>query len=114
HVGEKKNDYLSLLKRKRTSKWDENFKPCKKFLKLDVKNLSRRSRWGADYEKTFTPVPMANIPPEIDPDQFEILIRKYRLEDISRRLNTNDWENADPDLRSPSPDPVYDSRSGKR
>jgi splicing factor 1 len=64
---------------------------------------------------------MANIPADIDPDQFEILIRKlpltigkYRLDDISMRLNTNDWENADPDLRSPSPEPTYDSRSGKR
>jgi len=26
----------------------------------------------------------------------------------------NDWESADPDLRSPSPEPIYDSKSGVR
>ena len=64
-----KPDYLTLLSRKRKSRWDDNFKPY-------IKNLSRRSRWGAEYEKTFIPVPFSNIPPDVDPDQFEILIRK--------------------------------------
>jgi splicing factor 1 len=36
------------------------------------------------------------------------------LEDLTRRLLTSDFENVDPDLRSPSPEPVYDSKSGLR
>jgi len=39
---------------------------------------------------------------------------KFRLEDISRRLSCNDWENIDPDLRSPSPEPIYDPKTGIR
>src|SRR5688572_24275038 len=102
-----KPDYLSLFNRKKRSRWDENFKPY-------VKNLSRRSRWGAEYEKTFTPLPFTYIPDNMDPDQFDILTRKYRLDDINRRLQSNDWETIDPDLRSPSPEPIYDSKTGKR
>lgn len=42
------------------------------------------------------------------------MIGKYRLDDLTRRLISNDYENADPDLRSPSPEPVYDSKTGLR
>lgn len=109
-------DYIQLLSKKRVSRWDDNFKPCKNkiFNRLDAKNLSRRSRWGADWEKTFIPVPMTSIPENLDPDEFEILIRRYRLDDISRRLLSGEYENLDPDVRSPSPEPIYDSKSGQR
>jgi len=46
------------------------------FLFLDVKNLSRRTRWGAEYEKSFTPVPFTQIPENLSIDEFEILISK--------------------------------------
>ena len=42
---------------------------------LDIKYLSRRSRWGAEYEKTFTPLPFTHIPEGMGVDEFEILIR---------------------------------------
>lgn len=37
-----------------------------------------------------------------------------RIEDISRRLTANDYEIHDPDVRSPSPEPIYDPKTGMR
>mmetsp|Transcript_1998 Transcript_1998/g.4490 ORF Transcript_1998/g.4490 Transcript_1998/m.4490 type:complete len:304 (-) Transcript_1998:45-956(-) len=37
-----------------------------------------------------------------------------RIEDISRRLTANDFEIHDPDVRSPSPEPIYDPKTGMR
>lgn len=72
-----KQDNLTLLRRKHKTRWDENLKPCNSLFKIDIKNLSRRSRWGADYEKTFTPIACTNIPDGLDVDEFEILISKF-------------------------------------
>jgi hypothetical protein len=123
HVGGgNKTEYLQIFNKKRKTRWDEPIRPCKRNKNLltkcnlpylDIKN-SRRTRWGADYEKTFIPMTITKIPDEVDIDTFEILIRKNRLEDINRRLQTQDWENQDPDLRSLSPEPIYDSKTGIR
>jgi hypothetical protein len=107
-------DYLQVFKRKRKTKWDEVTKPCKlNYLTKDFRN-SRRTRWGPIYEKTFTPTTVSKIPEEVDIDTFEILLRRNRLEDVTRRLQCGDWEDVDPDLRSPSPEPIYDPKSGFR
>lgn len=123
HVGGgNKTEYLQVFNKKRKTRWDDPIRPCKKYKfllnihklsYLDIKN-SRRTRWGADYEKSFIPLTITKIPDEVDVDTFEILIRKNRLEDISRRLQTQDWENQDQDLRSLSPEPIYDSKTGIR
>jgi hypothetical protein len=116
HVNNKQPDYLRLLSKKRKTRWDHNSTPCKRLFNnyIDIKNVTKKTRWGADYEKFFTPVPFTQVPENLDQDQFEILILKYRLDDITRRLNSNDYEQVDIDLRSPSPEPIYDSKTGVR
>lgn len=36
------------------------------------------------------------------------------MDDLNRRINLNDFEDEDPDLRSPSPEPIYDSKTAHR
>lgn len=73
--------------------------------------LFRKTRWG---NKTFQAVPMSKFPKNLTINEKEILIRRVRINDLSKRINNNDWENNDPDLRSPSPEPIYDKKSGKK
>ena len=48
-------------------------------------------------------------------EEIEILIRKHRVDELSKRLVMGDYEQEnDADLRSPSPRPVYDSKTGLR
>ena len=47
--------------------------------------------------------------------EIEILIRKHRVDDLTKRLILQDYEQQnDQDLRSPSPEPTYDTKSGLR
>lgn len=39
---------------------------------------------------------------------------RHRLDDLQRRLAIGDFETNDPDISSPSPEPVYDSKTGQR
>lgn len=43
-----------------------------------------------------------------------ILLGRHRLDDLQRRITMNDFEQNDPDIRSPSPEPVYDPKTGLR
>jgi splicing factor 1 len=79
-----------------------------------MSNTKRRSRWSSQYSKTFTPLPVTSIPKNIEIDEFENLLRKQRINDISNRLSSNKYEDEDPDLREPSPEPIYDNKTGKR
>ena len=112
--GASRSDYLQVFNKRRNTKWDDRLKPSKKYLNIKDFRNSRRSRWGPEYEKTFTPMTISRIPDNIDVDTFEILIRRNRLEDVNRRLQCGDWEDVDPDLRSSSPEPIYDPKSGHR
>lgn len=102
-----KNEFVQLYSKKKRTRWDDNIASA-------THNAMRKTRWSAEYERTFIPLPFIKIPENLDFDQFEILIRRHRLEDTNRRIQTNDYENADPDLRSPSPEPIYDSKTGHR
>jgi splicing factor 1 len=44
----------------------------------------------------------------------EFLIGRHRIDDLQRRIAMQDWESADADIRSPSPEPVYDPKTGLR
>jgi splicing factor 1 len=73
----------------------------------------KSTKWGPEYEKTFTP-PMFNTAARgLSIDDVELLMRLYRLDEIDRNLAIGELETGDPDCRSPSPDPTYD-RSGVR
>lgn len=44
----------------------------------------------------------------------EIWIRRHRIDDLQKRIALQEFEANDPDVRSPSPEPVYDSKTGLR
>jgi len=72
------------------------------------KERKRTSKWGEEWEKSFQPPIYNNIPRGLTIDDVEYLMRLHRLDEITRNLNLNDLEMGDQDIRSPSPDPVYD------
>lgn len=73
----------------------------------------RPSRWAPPVEKSFHPVPLNVIPRNLNLEEVEYLIRLHRLDDLKRKTRQGTLEVVDPEVRSQSPDPVYDT-SGKR
>lgn len=45
---------------------------------------------------------------------FYYSIGRHRIDDLQRRIAVSDFESNDPDIRSPSPEPVYDPKTGLR
>ena len=87
-------------------------KKRRKTLWNDEVNISNQnSKWSKETDKTFTPLPFNYIPNNMSLNDFEIMIRKTRLININKRLSTNDWEEKDARLRSPSPEPIYDKKT---
>lgn len=41
-------------------------------------------------------------------------IGRHRIDDLQKRIAMQDWESADADIRSPSPEPIYDPKTGLR
>ena len=76
-------------------------------------NPKRKSGWGS---KTFNVQCFGYLPQNTkSTQQIEVVIRKHRIDDLTRRLIVNDFEQQnDPDLRSPSPEPIYDAKTGQR
>lgn len=77
----------------------------------------KKLRWGRDDEKIFTPDPITSIPENMDINTFENLLRKKKLSDIEKKISTNNYiidEDNDKDLRTPSPEPIYDPKTGQR
>jgi len=68
--------------------------------------------WGEEYQKTFNPPPLNFIPSYINPDELEYILRLYRLDEVSKKLIIGEYFSNDQDLRSPSPQPIYDNKSG--
>jgi splicing factor 1 len=98
---------------RRRTRWEDGdtFRVNRKEVDLR-KQKSSCSRWSID--KSFVPPPLTYIPSFLNQDQIELLLRQYRIEDISRRLTANDLEIQDYDIRSPSPEPIYDPKTGQR
>ena len=109
---EPSKDFFQFLGRK--TLWNRSASYLGNNIIMSNSKSQRQSRWEPAYMKTFTPLPVSCIPDGIDVNEFENLLRKQRLNDISRRLAMNTFEDDDPDLRSPSPEPIYDSKTGKR
>ena len=112
----KTEDALALqepsLPRRRT-RWEDGDKFRVNRKEVDIyKEKFRTSRWSID--KSFYPPPITYIPDFLSQDQVELLLRQYRIEDISRRLTANDLDIQDYDVRSPSPEPIYDPKTGLR
>lgn len=74
----------------------------------------RRSRWGTEEKRTFIPGMPTTMPPNLSPEQQQAYIAQLKIEEISRMLRTGELGIPDnPDERSPSPEPIYNSE-GKR
>ncbi|KAG8184290.1 hypothetical protein JTE90_008976 [Oedothorax gibbosus] len=75
----------------------------------------RRSRWGGDEkEKVFIPGLPTVLPNNLNPQQERAYLLQLQIEEISRRLRTGDLGiSPNPEERSPSPEPIYNSE-GKR
>ena len=43
-----------------------------------------------------------------------IYIGRHRIDDLQRRIAMQDYESADVDIRSTSPEPIYDPKTGLR
>ena len=82
------------------------------------KNSLKRAKWSSEEDKVFTPPPVTSIPKNIDINTFENLLRKNKLAEIERKISTGNYideeTDNDKDLRTPSPEPIYDPRSGQR
>ena len=82
------------------------------------KNSLKKAKWSSEEDKVFTPPPVTSIPKNIDINTFENLLRKSKLAEIEKKISTGNYideeTDNDKDLRSPSPEPIYDPRSGQR
>nr|CAI5820781.1 unnamed protein product [Callosobruchus analis] len=75
----------------------------------------RRSRWGGgEHEKIFIPGMPTILPPNLNKDQEQAYLLQLQIEEVSRKLRSGDLGiPANPEERSPSPEPIYSS-DGKR
>ena len=82
------------------------------------KNSLKRAKWSSEEDKVFTPAPVTSIPKNIDINTFENLLRKKKLAEIEKKISTGNFIDEeidnDKDLRTSSPEPIYDPRSGQR
>ena len=78
-----KNEELIILPKNteflnRKTRWERN----KEDSILKQFNI-KKSHWGFESSKTFTPCMVNEIPKDININEFEMLLRKQRLEDIN-------------------------------
>ncbi|CEP09450.1 hypothetical protein [Parasitella parasitica] len=71
----------------------------------------RRSRWGDEQQKVIIPGLPTTIS-KANRDQSEKYLLQIRLEEVNRKIRTNDFTPSERD-RSPSPEPIYNA-DGKR
>ncbi|XP_055677429.1 splicing factor 1 [Lutzomyia longipalpis] len=81
----------------------------------EERRRKRKSRWaGGDHDKTFIPGMPTILPASLSADQQEAYLVQLQIEEISRKLRSGDLGiSANPEERSPSPEPIYSS-DGKR
>eukprot|EP01071_Lankesteria_metandrocarpae_P006204 Lankesteria_metandrocarpae@DN4276_c0_g1_i2.p1 len=73
----------------------------------------KKSRWGRKDDKTYLPPPFIDVPPGLTPARLDQFLREQRLEELTFKIACGELEDCDPDIRPPSPPPVYD-RNGNR
>mmetsp|Transcript_140837 Transcript_140837/g.351091 ORF Transcript_140837/g.351091 Transcript_140837/m.351091 type:complete len:755 (+) Transcript_140837:65-2329(+) len=70
-------------------------------------------RWGLLEDKPFKPLPYVDLPVGLSEAEVDQFLREQRLEDLHRKIQLHQLEDVDPDIRAPSPPPIYD-RAGNR
>jgi len=86
---------------KRRSRWSE------------CKVAKRGKRWGLPDDKPYKPLPYVDLPMGLGQKEIDQFLREQRLEDLHRKIQAHEIEDYDPDIRHPSPPPVYD-KAGNR
>lgn len=83
--------------------------------KVDWSNIpvKRGTRWGLPEDKPFKPLPYVDLPVGLSDAEIDQFLREQRLEDLHVKLVRQQLEDLDPDIRDPSPPPVY-GKSGER
>eukprot|EP01055_Gregarina_sp_Pseudo9_P004868 Gregarina_sp_Pseudo_9__4867@NODE_508_length_2671_cov_40_733283_g479_i0_p1_GENE_NODE_508_length_2671_cov_40_733283_g479_i0NODE_508_length_2671_cov_40_733283_g479_i0_p1_ORF_typecomplete_len357_score49_69SF1HH/PF16275_5/5_6e27KH_1/PF00013_29/2_3e11zfCCHC_3/PF13917_6/0_009zfCCHC_3/PF13917_6/0_002zfCCHC_4/PF14392_6/0_98zfCCHC_4/PF14392_6/0_034zfCCHC/PF00098_23/0_0034zfCCHC/PF00098_23/13zfCCHC_6/PF15288_6/0_22zfCCHC_6/PF15288_6/19zfRVT/PF13966_6/10zfRVT/PF13966_6/53C1_2/PF03107_16/1_1C1_2/PF03107_16/2 len=71
------------------------------------------SRWGHPENKPYLPPPFLDFPASMTLDQVDQFLREQRLDELNRKLMMGEYELGDPDIRPPSPLPIYD-KDGNR
>ena len=72
---------------------------------LDPKSVNRFSKSS---HKVFSPPTFVDLPQGLSQEEIDQFFREQRLDDLTRKLRGNNLEMGDPDIREPSPAPVYD------
>eukprot|EP00747_Dinoflagellata_sp_TGD_P024909 gnl/TRDRNA2_/TRDRNA2_130879_c0_seq2.p1 gnl/TRDRNA2_/TRDRNA2_130879_c0~~gnl/TRDRNA2_/TRDRNA2_130879_c0_seq2.p1 ORF type:complete len:745 (+),score=135.37 gnl/TRDRNA2_/TRDRNA2_130879_c0_seq2:124-2358(+) len=70
-------------------------------------------RFGLPEDRPFKPLPYIDLPVGLSEAEVDQFLREQRLEDLHRKIQMCQLEEVDPDIRPPSPPPVYD-RAGNR
>lgn len=117
-VASENEDSSKLLKRSNSK---SIFLNNSKFSDGSTENLEprrkkkRSSRWaGGETDRAFIPGMPTIIPSNMTKDQEKAYLTQLRIEEITRMLRTGELGiPTNPENRSPSPEPIYDSQ-GKR
>ncbi|KAG5881360.1 hypothetical protein JTB14_037102 [Gonioctena quinquepunctata] len=81
----------------------------------EERKRKKKSRWGgSEHEKIFIPGMPTILPPNLGREQEQAYLLQLQIEEVSRKLRSGDLGiPANPEERSPSPEPIYSS-DGKR
>ena len=78
-----------------------------------IKPIVKKTGWGEEWEKTFNPPPLNAISRNLNLEEVEYLLRLHRLDDLNKKQKDAVLEVAEPEVRSPPPEPIYDG-NGRR
>ncbi|GAB67322.1 hypothetical protein PCYB_113420 [Plasmodium cynomolgi strain B] len=79
----------------------------------NIENKVVPSKWGPEETKPYLPLPFVDLPPGLSPSQLDQFLREQRYDELTKKLNKGELEYVDPDIRPPSPPPIYD-KNGSR
>ena len=71
------------------------------------------NRFSKSNDKAFIPPPFVDLPTGLSQEDVDQFLREQRVDELTRKLRSNTLELGEPDIREPSPAPVYDA-SGVR
>ncbi|CRH00902.1 transcription or splicing factor-like protein, putative [Plasmodium relictum] len=98
---------LSEENAKKKSRWENNLS------NNNIENKMIPSKWGSEDYKPYLPLPFVDFPPGLTPSQLDQFLREQRYDELTKKLNKGELEYVDPDIRPPSPPPIYD-KNGSR
>ncbi|KAH8741833.1 transcription or splicing factor-like protein [Cryptosporidium ryanae] len=78
-----------------------------------IANGDSGSRWKSVYEKEYIPPAYSEFPPGLTNYEIDQFLREQRLDELTYKLQIGEIEYGSPDIREPSPPPVYD-KNGSR